>query len=216
MKLHLIFLPAAIHIMSFLPTSATDSNEILLKASSPFEDMAEFALAGKDAGIAKSLDQADEIATTIKGALSESASKQFDTLLATIHDSATKKEHQEVAQNAVEVFRLLIDNLNTTSLTVPQEVSLLDYAGFRLHVLIADPKADWEAIGQTISDAEMWWTALKPQVTDKALRDTFNSALRGLKRAGIEKHLAMLDFAAQMDLDLVDLLEHYFERKVIR
>ena len=192
---------------------ASKDNDTLLRASSPFEDMVEFALAKNDASIATSLNAADKAAAAVREALPATATAQFDTLLQVMHKAATAKEHHAVATSAVEVFRLLIDNLNAGSLTVPKEVSLLDYAGFKLHVLAAAPQPDWEAMRRTVEDAAGWWTAIKSKVSDKGLRDAFNSTVGGLQQAGKSEHLPMLNFAAQIDLDLVDLLEGYFERK---
>jgi hypothetical protein len=64
-----------------------------------------------------------------------------------------------------------------------------------------------------VADAATWWAAIKPTVKNKGLRDALNSTIRGLSQAGKIEHLPMLHFAAQMNLDLVDLLENYFENK---
>jgi hypothetical protein len=204
-----LFMPLA---MAFA-RGAAKANETLLQASSPFEDMAEFALAGNDASITKSLAAADSAAAHVRDALPTAAHAQFDTLLQAIHKAATAREHHAVAANAVEVFRLLIDHLDAGSLKVPNEVSLLDYAGFKLHVLAAAPQPDWEAIRRTVKDAGAWWDAIESKVSDKGLHGAFHSTVVGLQQAGKTEHLPMLNFAAQMDLDLVDLLEGHFERK---
>jgi hypothetical protein len=194
-------------------TDASKANETLLRATSPFEDMVEFALAKNDASITKSLVTADGHAVAVRDALPATASGQFDTLLQAIHKAAAAKHHHALAMSAVEVFRLFIDNLEAGSLKVPKEVSLLDCAGFRLRVLAAAPQPDWSGMRQTVEDAAKWWATTKPKVSDKALRDAFNSTVRGLQQAGQIEHLPMLNFAAQLDLDLVDLLEGYFARK---
>ncbi len=192
---------------------ASKANATLLRASSPFEDMVGFALAKNDAGITKSLTAADRNAAAVRDALPTTASRQFDTLLQAMHEAATAREHYAVAVSAVEVFRLLIDNLEAGSLKVPKEVSLLDYAGFKLHVLAAAPQPDWAAMRRTVDDAAAWWAAIKSKVSDKGWRAASHPTVRGLERAGKAEHLPMLNFAAQIDLDLVDLLEGHFERK---
>ena len=202
-----------VSLTSAFARDASKANETLLRASSPFEDMVGFALAKNDAGVTKSLTAADSKAAAVRDALPAAATGQFDTLLQAIHKAAAAKEHYAVAVSAVEVFRLLIDNLEAGSLKVPKEVSLLDYAGFKLHVLGAAPQPDWGAMRRIVDDAVTWWAAIKSKVSDKALRDTVNSTIRGLQQAGKAENLPMLNFAAQIDLDLVDLLEGYFERK---
>jgi hypothetical protein len=90
---------------------------------------------------------------------------------------------------------------------VPKEVSLLDYAGFKLRVLAATPRPDWQDIRRTVGEAAGWWNAINSQVSTKGLRDAFGSVMRGLDEAAKLENLPMLRFAAQIDLDLVDLLE---------
>jgi hypothetical protein len=189
------------------------ANEILLKASSPYEDMVEFALNKNDAGIARSLNSAKKQAAAVRDALPTVASGKFDTMLEALQKTAASKEHYALATGAVEMFRLLIDSLHVDSLKVPKEVSLLDYAGFKLKVLAAAPQPDWNAMREISGDAATWWAAIKSKVTEKALRDAVNTTIKGLQQAGKLEHLPMLVFAAQMDLDLVDLLEGYFDRK---
>jgi len=187
------------------------ANETLLHGTSPYEDMIGFALAKNEARLNKSVATADKNAASVKGALSPSAVSQFDALLIAIHRALDAKEPHAVAANAVEVFRLMIDNLQAESLKIPKEVSLLDYAGFKLRVLAAAEKHDWPAMRKIVVDASSWWGAIKSKVSDKRLRDAFNSTVRGLEEAGKTENLPMLHFAAQIDLDLVDLLESHFE-----
>lgn len=200
--------------MALTPAHAASGvNQTLLRATSPFEDMVEQALARNPAGVKTALDAADRSATSVKGVLSASAAGQFDQRLQSIHQAARQEAYPNVAANAVEIFRLLIDNLQADTLREPREVSLLDYAGFKLHVLAAADKPDWGAMRKTAAEAAGWWTAIKPKVSDAKLRDAVNTTIRGLESASKEQHLPMLKFAAQVDLDLVDLLESHFRNK---
>jgi len=180
---------------------------------SPFEDLIEFALAESDSGISKSLIAADQHATDVRKALPASAASNFATLMEGLHRATTAKDHNEVAKTAVVVFRLLIDHLQAKDLEVPKEVSLLDYAGFKLRVDAATPRPDWQDIRKTVGDAAGWWSAINSKVSEKGLRDAFDSAIRGLDDAAQLENLPMLRFAAQIDVDLVDLLEGVFTRK---
>ena len=191
----------------------TSDNHVLLRATSPFEDMAEAALAKNERGISKSLAAADARAANVRAVISPPASAHFDDLLQKLHSAASSKEHLVLAANAVEVFRLLIDSVKPEGLKVPKEVSLLDYAGFKLHVLTSAPHPDWVAIRRTVGDADGWWMTTRPAVSDKALRDAFDSTIRGLHEAEKLESVPMLSFAAQIDLDLVDLIERYFESR---
>jgi len=200
-----------------LPASTSltpsQSNHILLKATSPFEDMVEFALEKDAANVGKTLQSADAKAPKIREALSPAEAKQFDLILKDLHTAQAAKNFQAVASHGVDAFGLILNSLDPSTLQVPKEVQLLDYAGFRLHVLTSAPTTDWKAIDATIEDATKWWKATKPKVKSSALRDSFDSTIRGLQEAGKLKHIPMINFAAQMDLDIVDLLEHYFRDK---
>ncbi len=191
---------------------ARSANAVLLDATSPFEDMTESALAKNDASITANLASAEKHTTALSDVLPTPAAALFRSSMETIRKAAAAGDHQALAMNAVEVFRLLIENTDATSLTVPREVSLLDYAGFKLHVLAAAPQPDWKAMRQLTNDAATWWSAIRAKISGHALRDAFDSTVRGLQAAGKAEHLPMLDFAAQMDLDLVDLLEASFEK----
>ena len=112
------------------------------------------------------------------------------------------------------VFRLLVENLQADALKIPKEVALLDYAGYKLQVLATAAKPDWTAISKVAADADAWWQAIaKTKVSEKNLRATVTSTIDGLKQAAQEQNLSMLKFGAQIDLDLVDLLEGHFKGK---
>lgn len=173
----------------------------------------EFALAKNFASVEKSLAKADGQAAAVKDALPPASVGEFAGQLQALHKVVVGKDHYAVAVCAVEIFRLLLDHLDATKLKVPKEVSLLDYAGFKLHVLDAAPKPDWDAMRKTVTEAVAWWKAAKPKVSEKGLRDAVESTIRGMQQAAQTENLPMLHFSAQIDLDLVDVLEGYFEKK---
>ena len=200
-------------IVAFAPQASASRNETLLAATSPFEDLSEFALAKDAAGITKSLVAADSHVAAVRKVLPPAAATQFDALVKSLHQTATDKQHQALALNAVETFRLLLDNLDAKGLEVPKEVLLLDYVGFKLHVLEAAPQVDWEAIRKTVADGVGWWNVTKPKINQIALTDAMDSTIRGLQEGAKSQNQALVHFAAQLDLDLVDLLEVFFESK---
>ena len=186
-------------------------NETLLDATSPFEDIAEFAMAKKFASVAKQLLVAEKNVGSVKPILTVEAAKQYDDLMGSLKKATTDKDPLVAADASIELFRLLIDSLDAEHLEVPKEVGLLDYVGFKVHVLTASPKPDWIAIRKTVEDGSKWWKAIESKVGDKKLGDAIRSTMRGLHEAAKTENLAMVNFAAQIDLDLVDLLEAEFE-----
>src|SRR4029077_7012716 len=85
-------------------SQAIRANEVLLSAMSPFEDIIESALAESDYNILKALAAADQQTIHVKKALSASAVSTFATLMESLHQAATDKDHHQVAGNAVEIF----------------------------------------------------------------------------------------------------------------
>ncbi len=205
--------PFASVLVLALALDAATVNQTLLRATSPFEDVVEFALVTNTASMSKALAAVDNSAAAVKAVLPAPAAIKFASLVQGIHHSAADNKLHAVAEKAVEVFRLLIDNLQSEGLREPLEVSLLDYAGFKLQVLATSEQPDWTAMRKTVVDAAAWWSVTKAKVSDKGLRDAFNSTVRGLETASNTENLPLLHFAARMDLDLVDLLEAHFRRK---
>ena len=200
-------------VLSASAGDAQAANDTLLKATSPFEDMVKYSLDRKEAKLAKALATANSQVEAIRGALPAEGKSRFDTLFLTLQKSATATNHYAIAKASVEIFHLLIENLTNEGLKIPIEVSWLDYAGFKLHVLASAPKKDWASMDSTIEDATKWWEAIKMKVAEKNLRYAMDSDIQGLRQSIKSKNLPMLYFAAQMDLDLVDLLENHFEGK---
>ena len=190
------------------PVSA---NDILLKATGPYEDVAHYAIGKKDDLVAKYVAVADTEAGAVAKLLPAEDAKKFGSLRGSLHQAIAAKDHVAAADAAVTIFRLLIDRFDGSTLVVPKEVDLLDYAGYKLDVLAADKSPDWTAIAKLAGESEAWWMEVAPKVADKHLRATMSSAIAGMKQAAAEKNLSMLKYAAQMDLDLVDLLEDGFK-----
>ena len=188
------------------------ANAILLKATGPFEDMIAPALAKNEKGMARHLAAADQQAKDVQRVLPAESAKQFETLLQSIHKAADGKDDLVVAEKAAVVFRLLIDNLKAGALKIPVEVSLLDWAAYELQVLAAAEKPDWSAMTRVATEAAGWWNGIAKRVGDKNLRATVTTTIHGLQQSTSEQNLSMLKFAAQVALDVVDLLEVSFKK----
>jgi hypothetical protein len=187
-------------------------NGVLLSASSPFEDLTEYALANNVKGMKRALKAFDDQAPAVYQVLPPPAGQELTSLVARIRQAQQKGENQAVAMNSVEAYRVLVESLDAKSLVAPLQVSLLDYAGFKLKVLLAAHPPDWTAISKTVEAAGHYWKSLAPLVRDKALSDAVKTVIAGLNQAVEAKNPEMAGLAAQMDLALVDLLEGYFER----
>lgn len=105
---------------------------------------------------------------------------------------------------SVGAYLVLIESLDRISLQVPVQVSFLDYAGFKTRALLHKSEVDWSSIQSTVNEAQQHWNAIEPRVMDKGLRDAVNTAMEGMKKASAGRNTDMADFAAQVDLALVD------------
>jgi hypothetical protein len=188
------------------------SNEVLLFAASPFEDLTENALAGNKQGIQLALKAYDQQAEKVSKILSPKPRHDLELLVAAIKKAEQRGDHESLALNSVEAYRTLIESLDTGSLVVPVQVSLLDYAGFKMKVLLHGKSPDWSVLRKTAEEARRHWTAMEYRVSDQGIRDAVNVMISGLNKATTSRNGEMALFAAQVDLALVDLLERYFEQ----
>jgi hypothetical protein len=189
------------------PSQASQINEVLLGSMSPYEDLIEYTLLGKDYDVSKALITADQHSKSVTKTLPAPTAQKFNAMMEALHKAVKSKESNMTAMYAADIFRLLAENLQNDSLDVPKEVSLLDYAGFKLRVLAASKKPDWQDIRTTIDQATGWWDVVRSKVSMNGLSNTFDTLIRGLDASAKTRNLDMLSFAAQMTLDLVDLLE---------
>ncbi|KAF0113428.1 MAG: hypothetical protein FD150_2056 [Rhodobacteraceae bacterium] len=98
----------------------------------------------------------------------------------------------------------------STAHPVPKEVSLLDYAGFKIDALVKAGAPDWSAIGQTLDFADQTWKAISDRVGVMALRDKFSATLVSLRASVAAKDPAKVQTDAAAELAMVDELEKYF------
>jgi hypothetical protein len=199
-------------IGSALAAQSASKNAILLSATSPFEDLTEYALAANTDGMKLALKAYNDQAAGVSKVLSAKARNEMDVLIAVIKKAEHQGDNETLALKSVEAYRILIQSLDVNSLVVPIQVSLLDYAGFKFMALLHAKATDWLALEKVAEEAQQNWAAIHPRVTDKGLSDAVDTAIAGMYKACIEKNAGMAVFAAQIDLALVDLLEGYFER----
>jgi hypothetical protein len=188
-------------------------NELLLKATDPYEGLTESAIEGDAAKVAKALRTAKSAAAATRTLLSPNASDHFDTLLAETKSALAKSDMVAVALASAEIYKLLVTACEPAALIVPAEVNLLDYVGFRSTALLKSTKPDWSAFAATAQEGNILWTKIRARVTDKKLQAGLDRALAGLTTAAAKQDAALAATSAKQDLDLVDELEHFFGKK---
>jgi len=194
-------------------SNAFAQNEQILSAMSPYEDLTEFALAAEASEMNKTIGSLNAATQKLRGELPAQVLSQLQLNTQKLATAAKNKDYPAVALVAVDAYKLLAENLNVSKLEVPLEVTLLDYVGFKTQALLMQRPIDWPALQQVALEARGDWEKISPSVKNHGLNDAVQTAITGLQQAVTVKNPQMLHFAAQVDLDLVDLLEGFFERK---
>jgi hypothetical protein len=89
-------------------------------------------------------------------------------------------------------------------------VAQLDYVGFKVKALLSARSVNWTQVSETVREASTWWTAIEPHTADATLKEAMNRTLLGMKQAADQKDPKVMNFAADMELILVDGLETFF------
>lgn len=195
-------------------TSRNHHNEIILSAASTFEDMADAALSADQAGVRRALLAYDQQTGKVGKALSQEKSRVLKAHVEEITKAARSEDYTVVALEAPEAYRILIDSLDSMKMKIPREVSLLDYAGFKLRALANAKPGDWKKAQEVAAEAQANWSAIRSRVADKKLREAVDITVEGMKKASVSQNSEMMSFAAQVDLAIIDLLETHFEKNI--
>jgi len=188
------------------------NNDKLINASSPFEDITEYALDANVNGMTKSLIECETETHKIKDLLSANDYREINQLLSGMKGDFTKKQYSNLALNAVNGYKILVEALNPKGLKVPKQVSLLDYTGFRGIALLGTKNVDWTALKSNAKEANKLWKQIEHKVKYNGLKDAVNTTINGMHKAAAEKNVLASQLSAEMDLALVDLLENYFSK----
>jgi len=215
-KVSRIFLAGLFSIIAFRYTAMAQQkskSDILFDAMSPYEDLIEYALADNVAKVKKTIQSLDVSDARLITVLSERAIRYLNSNLEKMVAAEKSSDYAGIALYSVNSYKTIVDELNVAELTIPVEVAILDFVGFKIHVLLKQKNVDWRSIGEVVLEGSSRWNKIKENVSNKALQDTMNTTIDGLQAAVKSKNIEMLKFAAQVVLDLVDLLEGYFEVK---
>lgn len=195
------------------PAKDSPQNKKLLAALEPFEVLTETALAGDAAKSHAALKTVLDGRADTRALLSGANATHFDELFAQLEAANTKHDNIGESLQAAELYKLMVLALDASTLTVPKEVNLLDYIGFRISALLQARAPDWAAIAATTKEANGYWAAIRDQVGDTKLQGKMDTAQAGLATASEKQDAALMKTNVKKDLDLVDALEGYFSKK---
>ena len=187
--------------------------ESLDQTLSPFEDLTEFSLSKNDKGIEKSLGQI-EIALKnkiFKHNLKPESIAELTKKIASLKKYYIAKDYANTALIAAEIFNYNVSNFKDASQIENQiKIEHLDYLGFKVLALIDQNKINWKEIEQTTKSVEEIWRNLSTKVKDPNLKASINLLFEGMHLSAKEKNKKLIEIFANMDLDLVDVLENSF------
>jgi len=187
--------------------------ESLDQTLSPFEDLTEFALSKNDKGIEKSL---AKIGTVLKNNIFKKNLKSesiagLTKKIASLKEQYKAKDYANTALTSAEIFNYNVSNFKDASQIENQiKIEHLDYLGFKVLALIGQNKINWEEIEQTTKSVEEVWKKLSTKVKDPNLKASINLLFDGMHLSAKERNKKMIEIFANMDLDLVDVLENSF------
>jgi hypothetical protein len=209
------YLLSGLFVVTILSSSAMaqTNNTILFDAMSTYEDLTEYALDQNKEGIDQTIKSLDELVDKLKNKLSKKAIQNLSENIEKIKIAKDNVDFPKIALYAVDSYKAISEELDTSTLKIPKEVVILDYIGFKLLTLLIQQNVDWNLIKKTSNEGLSQWENIRIQTSDKPLRNVMDTAIQGIQVAVNSKNMDMLRFAAQVDLDLVDLLEGYFEKK---
>jgi hypothetical protein len=196
------------------PTSSkvADRNTILTDAASINEDLIGFALEGKADKVAEQVAAMRKARATLQPFLDATAFEILGRQLTAMEQASSKNDTLGTALVAVEAYRIIENAIDPDSRPAPIEVAMLDYSGFKLSVLAAMQGTDWTTIAATARGSDDSWSVLTTSVKDASIGNLVSAIQDGLRAAVERKDIHGVKFAAKMQLEVVDVLEGYFQR----
>jgi hypothetical protein len=209
------FVVAALLIGAACPALAAKSTthppiDALSQASEIAEQLSENAASIDAAAFKKAMSDINALDARIAKALSPDHKKALNALVSGIHSAWTTGDRSAVGVQAIEAYRVLQEVLPRGPKAVPVQVAQLDYVGFKLKALLSSSSVSWSQVSETVREASTWWSAIEAYTSDAALKEAMNRTLLGMKEAADQKDPKVMNFAADMELILVDGLETFF------
>jgi hypothetical protein len=136
----------------------------------------------------------------------------LSTRFTTIDAALLSNDRAGVARNAVEAYRIFVTVEYRKPDGIPLQVSLLDYAGFRMQADLQSEEPDWADFVEAASFADQQWSEIEAKVTDAGLSQSVAAELGRIRAAATDKNVPAAKEAVTSELDQVDQLERHFSR----
>lgn len=130
-------------------------------------------------------------------------SKKF---IAALDKALVTGDSAGAALAAVENYGVFV-KVFEARLATTYDAAMLDYAGFKLHSLLAAQSVDWVKLEATVAETTEHWNKAGLDKGQKALSDLMHNLLASLDEAAGARNPQWLHSSAQILLDSVDLVE---------
>jgi len=192
------------------PNKGANRNAKLADAASLNEDLIGFALKGNADKVAEKVVAMRKALPSLRPLLNAGSFETLGGQLTEMEQESSRSDVFGAALAAVEAYRVIENAMDIASRPSPIEVSMLDYSGFKLSILASTRQTDWAVIATTATDSDASWSVLGNRIKDASIRNLVNAIQDGLRDAVERKDIYGVEFAAKMQLEVVDVLEQYF------
>lgn len=192
--------------------SAEDKATCLFDIAEAFENLTEKASAADTQELARLSDEAESGARACSASLSGTNAKALESRLGAVRDALRSNDRAGVARNAVEIYRIFVTAEARGPKDAPLQVSLLDYAGFRIQSDLQATPPDWADAESALLFAEQQWSEIEATISDRNLKKSFAADLERISAAMNDRNVAAAKDAVRIELDGVDLLERYYTK----
>lgn len=184
----------------------------LFDSAEAYENLTEKSYAADAQTLADLSAEAEKQARACFANLNSFDANALSTQLEAVQAALRSNDRAAVARNAVEAYRIFVTAETREPNGVPLEVSLLDYAGFRMQADLQATEPDWADVEAALSFAEQQWSEIEAKITDLGLRESFAAELDRIRTAAAERNASAAKESVRTELDQVDLLEQYFSQ----
>ena len=194
------------------PTKDSARAANLSNAASINEDLIGLALEGKADKVSEKIIALRAAMPALRPLLDAKAYETVSIQLGEMEQASAKDGALAAALVSVEFYRVLEMAMDPVSRRAPLEVAMIDYVGFKLSVLTKMAAPDWQLISAAARESDTSWATLAPGLRDASLRNLVSAIQEGLAGAVQLQDLNGVKFAAKLQLEVVDVLEGYFNR----
>lgn len=185
------------------------NNLALFAAAEEFETLTESSFSADVATLEKMISKARIATAKIAKFASSKLTTQLQQHLANIQTAQKNNATADLAIESNEAFRTLVSAVGGKQI-IPVNVSLLDYAGFRVDADAQATPARFDDMKVAVIFAQEQWAGIKSRQEIAKLIPRFSAALDKMELASRSGDVALARAAAKVELDMVDELETAF------